>query len=164
MGDIDGIFRRYFRPLCLYALHYLNDPDAAEDCVQECFVALWQRMDSSGIPKDLRGYLYSSVRNRCINLITRTKTFEGPSDLEGLISDEEAIARSEIEARLWKAVARLPEKRRRILLMAKRDNMSYAEIAMSLDISENTVRNQVSRALQSLREDDSILTFVLFFF
>ena len=34
------IFRHYYRPLCIYALHYLKDLDAAEDTVQDCFVRL----------------------------------------------------------------------------------------------------------------------------
>lgn len=34
---LESEFRTYYRPLCLYALHYLGDPDAAEDIVQESF-------------------------------------------------------------------------------------------------------------------------------
>ena len=34
--DIDSIFRKYYRPLCLYALHYLHIAEDAEDIVQDC--------------------------------------------------------------------------------------------------------------------------------
>ena len=36
-------FRLYYRPLCLFALHYLHDIDNAEDTVQDCFAELWER-------------------------------------------------------------------------------------------------------------------------
>ena len=88
-----------------------------------------------------------------------------PRDMDGLISDDEAILRSEREARLWAAVSRLPDRRRTILLMAKRDGMSHAAIAAELGLSENTVRNQISRALESLRSyPEALLSYTLLLF
>lgn len=43
MQEIDLIFQQYYRPLCLYATHYLHDIDEAEDVVQDCFVKLISR-------------------------------------------------------------------------------------------------------------------------
>lgn len=40
MKEIDLVFQQYYRPLCLYALHYLHDLDEVEDVVQDCFVRL----------------------------------------------------------------------------------------------------------------------------
>ena len=40
---MESLFLHNYRPLCLFALHYLNDTDAAEDVVQECFTALWEK-------------------------------------------------------------------------------------------------------------------------
>ena len=164
-NDIRVLFLRYYKPLCLYALHYLKDADAAEDTVQDCFTSLLERevhADSE------RPYLYAMVRNRCIDRLRRDGRPEAqirPEDLEGEISDEEAVGRSGIEARLWEAVARLPRGRRELLLMSKRDGMSYEQIAAEKGLSVNTVRNQISRALRSLREDaDRILDFLLLFF
>lgn len=39
-------FRYYYRPLCMYALHYVKDIDNAEDIVQDCFTEVWERKDS----------------------------------------------------------------------------------------------------------------------
>lgn len=41
--DFDTLFRYHYRPLCLYAIHYVHDIDAAEDVVQECFSVLWEK-------------------------------------------------------------------------------------------------------------------------
>ena len=163
--DIRALFLRFYRPLCLYALHYLKDADAAEDMVQDCFATLLERGMAADSP---RSYLYAMVRNRSIDRLRSQGLQEAlirPEDLEGEIPDEEAIRRSGIEARLWEAVGRLPRGRRELLLMSKRDGMSYEQIAAEKGLSVNTVRNQISRALRSLREDaDRILDFLLLFF
>ena len=170
--ETERLFAQLYRPLCLYALHYLGDVPRAEDQVQEAFVSLWQEPQ---MPANPRAWLYAVVRNRCISVLRQARSQRrddivpleeiAPRDAERLISDEEAIRDSEQEARLWEAVRRLPERRREILLMAKRDGMSYRAIAAELGLSEQTVRNQISRALAALREgSDRHLSMVLLFF
>ena len=156
-------FRTYYRPLCLYALHYLGDPDAVEDVVQESFTALWRQEKAVA---NVKAWLYSAVRNRSIDLLRRAgKTEPLPTDLDGPISDDEAENRSALEARLWTAVDALPEMRRKCLLLAKRDGLSYKEIAEELTLSEHTVRNHISRALETLREGGrEMLDFIFSFF
>ncbi len=152
---IDSAFKRLYRPLCLYAAHYLGgDLDTAEDIVQDCFVRLWQHGAD-----DSRAFLYAAVRNASIDHLRRRHpevlSFE-PRDLDGIISDDEAQARSEEEARLWAAIDSLPDRCRRVFLMSKRDGMTYARIAAELGISVKTVEHQVSKALRRLRSDASL--------
>ncbi|MBO5876505.1 MAG: sigma-70 family RNA polymerase sigma factor, partial [Bacteroidales bacterium] len=59
--------------------------------------------------------------------------------------------RSHIEAKLWTAIDSLPEKCRQVFLMSKRDGLKYEEIAQELGLSVNTVRNQISKALNVLK-------------
>lgn len=75
-----------------------------------------------------------------------------PVEDDVAISDDEAVDNSVKEARIWSAIDRLPAKRRRIFLMSRRDGMKYSEIAQSLGLSENTVRNQISKALEAIRQ------------
>lgn len=77
-------------------------------------------------------------------------------------SEEERIARSELEAQLWKLIDELPEKRRDIFLMAKRDGLSYKEIAEETGLTVKTIENHISRALKSLRKKNR--TLYLYFF
>ena len=154
MHDIDRIFKCYYRPLCLYAIHYLQDVDAAEDVVQECFTRLIERGQTGQRPENVRGYLYASVRNACVDMLRKGQSFDcsiQPQDLDERISDEETIERSAHEAELWAAIDCLPSKRKQVLLMAKRDNMTYQAISEILKISEKTVGNHISRALKALR-------------
>lgn len=160
--NADLLFRNYYRPLCLYALHYMKDVEQAEDAVQDCFVRL---LEQETEPQNTRAWLYTAVHNRCIDQLRRRNpllTDIRPEDLDGFISDEEAQERSFREARLWEAINELPARCREIFLLAKRDGLTYREIALRLDLSEKTVEHQVSKALKRLRGQQSSF-FILFF-
>ena len=158
--DIDSLYKQYFRQLCLYALHYIGDLDESKDIVQDCFTSLIKNNPDISSP---RTYLFSSVRNRCVDLL-RSKKKERTTPMDDLmqISDEEAQRRSEIEAQLWAAVDALPPKRRELLLLSKRDGLKYSDIARLKGLSENTVRNQIFRAIESLRSNSKKILGFLF--
>ena len=163
--ELEQIYNEAYKAVYWTALSLLKNESDAEDVVQDCFATLLERGMAADSP---RSYIYAMVRNRSIDRLRSQGLQEAlirPEDLEGEIPDEEAIRRSGIEARLWEAVGRIPRGRRELLLMSKRDGMSYEQIAAEKGLSVNTVRNQISRALRSLREDaDRILDFLLLFF
>ncbi len=153
--NIDETFRLYYRPLCLYALHYLQQPDDAEDTVQDCMTDFLERAQAGATVADVKSYLFMMVRNRCLDRlkgdshIDRNHTSE---EFEDSIAESDYEEASFIEARLWTAIDSLPERCREVFLLSKRDGLKYEEIAEELDISVNTVKNQVSKALKALKE------------
>lgn len=163
--DFEALFRYNFRPLCLYALHYLGDVDASEDVVQECFMKLWEKLEQGTAVDNRRAYLYMTVRNRCLDHLRRkgipTESLK-PYDTYGIVDDDDAQERSQTEARLWTAIDSLPEKCREVFILSKRDGLKYEEIAEELGLSVNTVRNQISKALKVLKE--GIHKLYMFFF
>ena len=131
-------------------MHYLHDIALVEDIVQDCFAELWERLSTEKEVSNVKAYLYMMVRNHCCDILKKdnpTHCDLSPSDLEDIISDEKCEERSLIEARLWTAIDSLPEQCREVFLLSKRDGLKYREIADKLDISVNTVENQVSKAL-----------------
>ena len=166
--NIEELFRYNYRPLCMYALHYLHDTDSAEDIVQECFTTLWEKLEQGFPIANRRAYLYMSVRNRCLDVL-RKKGIEteslNPNDSYGIIDDDDLQERSRIEASLWTAIDSLPGKCRQVFLMSKRDGLKYEEIAEELGLSVNTVRNQISKALNTLKSGArKIYSFIISFF
>ncbi len=157
--EIGTLYKRYFRQLCLYALHYMGDLDESKDIVQECFASL---IKNNPEISNFKVYLYNSVRNRCIDILrSKKKERIAPMDDLSYISDEEAQRRAQIEVQLWEAVDSLPPKRRELLLLNKRDGLKYSDIARLKGLSENTVRNQIFRAIESLRNNTKkILNFL----
>ena len=153
--DFNDLFRYNYRPLCLYALHYLQDADLAEDIVQESYTALWEKLQEGSHVFNRKSYLYMMVRNRCLDHLRKkgipTESLK-PYDTYGIIDDDDAQERSQTEARLWTAIDSLPEKCREVFILSKRDDLKYEEIAEELGLSVNTVRNQISKALKVLKE------------
>ena len=106
-----------------------------------------------------------TVRNRSLDHLRRkglpTESLK-PNDTYGIIDDEDAQERSEAEARLWTAIDSLPPKCREVFILSKRDGLKYEEIAEELDLSVNTVRNQISKALKMIK--DGAVKIYMFFF
>ena len=154
-ADTAEIFRLYYRPLCLYALHYLQDPDSAEDVVQDCMTDFLERRSEGDRVGDIKSYLFTMVRNRCLDALRHESRIDRsqPADELDHISDENDYEEDSFaEARLWTAIDSLPTRCREILIMCKRDGLKYEEIAEELGISINTVKNQMSKALRTLKE------------
>ena len=165
MASFDDLFRYNYRPLCLYALHYIQNVDLAEDIVQDSYASLWEKLQEGDHVLNLKSYLYMMVRNRCLDHLRKkglpTESLK-PYDTYGIIDDDDAQERSQTEARLWTAIDSLPEKCREVFIMSKRDGLKYEEIAEELGLSVNTVRNQISKALKVLK--DGVHKLYTFFF
>lgn len=151
----EHFFRQYYQPLCLFALHYLDNRDDAEDVVQQTFAEIWNHLCTQRHIEHLKAYAYRSVRNNALTFLSGNRIQFTPIEEQADFQDmsmEEQIFCAERDARLWKAIDALPTERRRIFLLAKRDGMKYSEIADELKISVKTVENQMTKALKTLRD------------
>lgn len=150
---MENLFRYHYRPLCIFALHYLKDIDVSEDVVQEAFGLLWEKLSAGEKVVNQKGYLYSIVKNRSLDILRKGGLTGEVISLDGSVDDieEPTVEDAEVEARLWTAIDTLPEKCREIFLMSKRDGLKQEEIAQELGISLQTVKNQVSKALKILK-------------
>lgn len=152
--NIEEIFRLYYRPLCLYATHLLNDFDSVEDVVMDCYMKLWNRIKDNANIEDIKSYLYIAVRHECYDYNSKENSriiqinINSEKDDVELSQNEE---QSEREARLWTAIDELPDKCKQVFLMSKRDEMTYAEIAEELNLSVKTIEAQITKAYKVLR-------------
>ena len=156
--DIDQLYRLCYRPMCLYAAHFLGGTGDVEDVVQDAFAALWDRISNGDYPSNPEAYLAASVRNACIDRLC-AEAAHPEAELTGRLEesipdDDEVLEQAFSEARMWDAIDRLPEGRRRMLLMHVRDGLKCPEIVKRLGESEGTVRNQIYRALKTLRRNN----------
>jgi RNA polymerase sigma-70 factor (ECF subfamily) len=151
---MENLFRYHYRPLCIFALHYLKDIDVSEDVVQEAFGLLWEKLSAGEKVVNQKGYLYSIVKNRSLDILRKKGSVGEAISLDGSVDniEEPTVEDAELEARLWTAIDTLPEKCREIFLMSKRDGLRQEEIAQELGISLQTVKNQVSKALKILKD------------
>ena len=159
------LFRKYFSGLCLFAEHFTRNKETAEEIVEDFFCHLWDTCHSLSINTSLKGYLYRSVHNRCLNCIRKQKVrqqyiadnqyyFADDEILGSAGQEEEPVSKlitGELETEIRKAIEALPDQCRAIFQMNRYENLSYVEIAGKLKLSINTVKTQMARALQKLR-------------
>ena len=160
---LEKYFRWMYRPLCLYALNITESYEDSEDIVQQIFVELLEKAVAGSLEVgDMKGYLYTVVRNRAVKYAKKNQE-KVSMESAMYLTDENALSISvEEEALVWDWIGALPTERRNILLMAKQQGMKCKEIAMQLDISVKTVEGQMGKALKALR--DKAIKIYLFFF
>jgi len=149
------LFKRYYKPLCVFAIKYVDDLELAEDIVQEVFIHIWEKDYEY---KNLSSFLFTSVRNACISYL-RKKAPEYLPMVEDLLHDEpcDNDSMEELSEKLFKALDELPEKCRKVFKAVVLCNMKYKEVAEELNISVNTVKSNLARAYRLLRESLDVL-------
>ena len=160
---LEKYFRWMYRPLCLYALNITESYEDSEDIVQQIFVELLEKAVAGSLEVgDMKGYLYTVVRNRAVKYAKKNQE-KVSVESAMYLTDENALSISvEEEALVWDWIDALPTELRNIFLMAKQQGMKYKEIAIQLDISVKTVEGQMGKALKALR--DKAIKIYLFFF
>lgn len=164
-------FKENYSSLCRYAFNYLKDADEAEEEVQNCFIKLWEDREKKTINSSIKSYLYTSVKNACLNTIKHRGIKDKYRDYVQAqnvhYDDSENIENEkDLTILLSKAIDKMPEKRKEVFLMSRFEGLSYNEIAAHLSISVKTVENHMGSALKFLRlelKDYLHLYFVFFF-
>lgn len=152
------LHRRYKGVLFLHAFRMLDSEEEAKDIVQELFVTLWVRREGMIVTSSFSSYLYSAVRNRVLDLLAKKKNEEKYIRSLGLFLEQgENLTDSELREKelariLEREVELLPTRMKEVFQLSRVKNLSYREIAEELNISDKTVKKQVSNALIILRK------------
>ncbi|MFY0600116.1 MAG: RNA polymerase sigma-70 factor [Cyclobacteriaceae bacterium] len=150
------IFEVFFQPLCAYGNRYASDPGEAEDLVQEVFIKLWERREDFDQVNPLKTFLYTSVRNACLNHLKHMSVRQKHED--ALIYELESdhtfgnhVIEEETFNQLYTEIKQLPDSSQKVMLLALK-GLKNKEIASTLSISENTVKTQKKIAYAKLKQ------------
>jgi len=155
----EDLFRTLYADLVAYAQSIVHREEVAEGVVQEVFLRLWERNDWSS-SDDVTAYGYRSVHNQALNAVRdRRPQTDNPENearahgaLQGYVPPDRKLHTDQLRDAVKDAIKELPDRRRQIFLLSRRHDLTYAQIADILDISERTVETQIRRALQALRD------------
>lgn len=162
------LFDISYKELVIYANGFLFDKAESEDIVQDAFIKLWGKMQEVEILA-LRAYLYSIVRNKCINHLKKKKIVNPCSILEikQVIASEveenyhDIAKRKIIYDQVINTVDTFPARMKEIFKLKFFDNYKHSEIAKELGISVNTVKSQLRRAKSKIGQLIVILSLLL---
>ncbi len=160
-GDADALAQLYDRhggSAFALAMRILRQREAAEDVVQEAFLAVWRRAVTYRPERGtVRAWLLTVVRNRAIDFLRRPRS-TGPVTVpvEELVlaaddDPEEEGLRAVDEAAVRSALARLPDEQRQVVELAYFAGLSYPEVASRTGVALGTVKSRMRLALERLR-------------
>jgi len=157
------LFDHYYAILVLFANKFVADLDTARELVQDFFVYLWEYKERLVIKVSIKSYMYTSVKNRCINFLKSKKRVMSLDDLKHDLDEGtsffEHMVYSEYENEFLQEIKKLPPRCQEVFRLKRFQNKSNQEIADILDISIKTVEAQMSIALKRLRELSEKLSF-----
>jgi len=156
------IYNRYSVLMFYKVNQMLRDEELSKDLIQDLFVGLW---DKSGLIQEnnnLSGYLYIGARNSVLKFIQRNKLKNDYASSLAVYASEVSmetihdIDERELKVIVQREIDNLPAKMKVIFEMSRKNNLSHAEIAEQLGLSDQTVKKQVNNALKILRAKLSV--------
>jgi RNA polymerase sigma-70 factor (ECF subfamily) len=162
--ELTDAYERYNDELFRHCSLRLKDRERALEITQETFVRAWQYMEKGEEVRELRPFLYRTLRNLIIDEYRRNR----PTSLEGMVDEEEgesvdhllppdetntleaAITRYD-GVRAMERLKELPDAYREVLIMRYVDGFSPREIADEINESENAVSVRIHRGLKKLK-------------
>ena len=155
--DFEKLYGFYFKDLCNFTLKYGFNKESAEEIVSDVFMKIWEKKDRLNFNFSIRSYLFTSVKNHCIDHLRKNKKHFLVSNLIPLdraspyASPEDQYIYLELDNRVNMAIDSLPPECKKIFKMSRYNGLKYREIADKLNISVKTVEAQMSKALRRLK-------------
>lgn len=149
------IFDRYHAQLMWYLIRRGVPTTAAEDILQNAFLAVWEKRETIDPARSLKGYLYRACQNRAANHFrdqSKFVTSDETPEVAAMPEQETDLSYHELQSVVDQAVSELPERRRAVFELCFIDGLTYREAADTLGISTKTVENQMGHAFRAVRE------------
>jgi RNA polymerase sigma-70 factor, ECF subfamily len=166
------LFQNYYQPLFLFA-HKFVDEEQAKDIVQDGFCELWRNRKKIEITTSVSAYLFTTIKNRCLNYIKleqkkrqHQKNFGlrlKNEELHFFINSEKSILEFAVKDRIKKVIDKLPEKCCEVFKKSRFEGYSNKEIAEMHHISVKAVEKHITKALHLFREEFKDILLMLIF-
>ncbi len=166
-GDIqafDELIERYYQRIYRLAFQMLGNREDAADATQEIFVKAFEQIRHFRGASSFFTWLYRIAVNTCRDMIRRNRTVAfsqlsaGDDQVEfdpAILTEpnpDEILAERERTELVWKALERLTEDARQILVLCDMQGFSYAEVAEILNLPEGTVKSRLHRARRAFKD------------
>lgn len=155
------LYNLHIDTLYHYGTKLCKDKDAVKDALQELFLELFLKREKISVaPENLKFYLLLALKRTLVKKIKSDRKishdinesigFEPQYSIEFQIMEQETD--TEINLKVSNALNQLPTKQKEALYLRFNEALEYSEIATILEITIESVRKQVHRALKTVRE------------
>lgn len=152
----EDLFELHFTKLMGFVFNYVRDEEVAKDIVHDAFLTLWSNRKCLNPTYPMKSYLFTLAQNCTLNYLRHLRVVTGNEQavVELLEAANEDLNDYEKRlVRLEEKLAQLPEKQREVLVKCVVEGKKYKEVAEELDITVNTVKTHITRALKFLRDE-----------
>ncbi|GET25632.1 RNA polymerase sigma factor [Prolixibacter sp. NT017] len=148
------LFGRFWERLYAFSFKMTSDRELSQNIVQDIFIDVWERRHVLEI-RNIESYLFKAVKFQVFNYYRdRKMNREVLQDrFEDYTLEHQEKLNHDLLSRLEESLRKLPEKRGVIFRMSKIQNLPVDEIACQLNLSRQTVKNQLSQAFKQLKAD-----------
>jgi RNA polymerase sigma-70 factor (ECF subfamily) len=146
------LYSRFSKGIFNYALRLVRDHEAAEDVLQEVFVAVWQGADGFRQHSSVKTWIFRIAHYQAVNWLRRQRRLDSANDASPEFPEdpEEAMVVSWRADEVQSALDMLTPNHRATIELAFVHDLSYAEIAEVLDCPIGTVKSRMSHAIKQL--------------
>jgi RNA polymerase sigma-70 factor, ECF subfamily len=154
----EKVYIEHHKKIHRYIHHFLNDTEESANILQDVFISVWEMHEKLDEELPIQYLLYRITKNKVLNHLRKTVneryyiSYCKANLTESDSSTENFVNFNELDAIIRKSIIELPERRREIFLCSMDEGLSYKEISVKLNISENTVDTQIRNALNYLRK------------
>jgi len=153
---LKALMTRYEPAVYHFSLKILKSESLAQEVSQDIFLKIWDSRATATEIDSVKGWLYTVARNLSLNALkenSRRRMHETSyaAELDNIMDGEEEVLFRDLRQLAARLSDRLSPQRQRIYRMKVEQGMSTAEIAAELNLSESTVRNQLSKSYQILK-------------
>ena len=169
----DQLFNLYSNRIYRFSRKLKLNHEEAEEVLQDTFLTLWERRTFLDPNKDFKAYLFKIAKSLIIKSFKRKAlyfAYENYAKEEIVMQDsstENLIHYYDLLEILEKEINRLPEARKEIFNLSRKDGLSTDEISQKLGVSRRTVENQIYRTLKLLKDriqPNTISSFIFLLF
>lgn len=147
------LIKQYELPMYRTAFGIVNHPEVAKDVVQNSFIKVWEKLHTFNTKYRFYSWLYKTIVNESLNTLRDSVDYEQLSTHESKLDNPyQELMKKEENKLLLDAISGLPADYKVVIHMRHFEDMSYKEIAETLEIEEKTVKSRLFTARKMLRE------------
>lgn len=157
------VYHKYSKMVYALGLRYLKDKELAQETVQYTFVKLWEIHKKIAITTSIKNYLYTIAKNYIINEIRNNKSvIYNYKEKQQFVEDTSiTVEKEETLHEFYKAIERLPVRKKQVCLLKMEGQLSNEEIAETLNISVSTVKTHYAQSKALLKQQlEKVLIFI----